>query len=155
MSVHIASAHADPLVSVAEVRAVCGRGLQGDRHYRRAAGPEAPDGRSGPRSSCDVTLIEIEALDALERECGITLGPGESRRNILTRGVRLNVLVGQRFQVGEVELRGTKLSRPCVHLERLTRPGVLRGLVHRAGLRAQIVGGGMIRVGDRITAAVR
>ncbi|MGH3546980.1 MAG: MOSC domain-containing protein [Pseudonocardiaceae bacterium] len=155
VSIHIASAPGDPLVSVVEVRAVCGRGLEGDRHYRDATGSEVPTGRpgrSGPRSSCEVTLIEIEALYALERECGIILGPGESRRNILTRGVRLNLLVGQQFQVGEVRLHGMKLSRPCAHLERLTQPGVVKGLVNRAGLRAEIVEGGTIRVGDRIEA---
>ncbi|HEX5348120.1 MAG TPA: MOSC domain-containing protein [Pseudonocardiaceae bacterium] len=153
VSIHVAAAHGDPLVSVSEVRAVCGRGLEGDRHYRHAAGIEMPTGRPsrrGPRSSCDVTLIEIEALAALEQECGITLSPGESRRNILTRGISLYLLVGQQFHVGQVRLHGIKLSRPCAHLERLTQPGVVKGLVHRAGLRAEIIESGRIRVGDRI-----
>jgi MOSC domain-containing protein YiiM len=97
-----------------------------------------------------VTLIELEALQALHAEAGIELSPGDSRRNLVTCGAPLNHLVGRELRVGEVVLRGTRLCEPCAHLARLTQPGVLPGLVHRGGLRADIVRGGLIRAGDTI-----
>jgi MOSC domain-containing protein YiiM len=99
----------------------------------------------------DITLIEAEALEGLRRDTGIELSHEESRRQVLTRGVRLNDLVGLRFRVGSVECVGVELCEPCSHLQSLTYPGVLRGLVHRAGLRADIVSGGRIAVGDALT----
>jgi MOSC domain-containing protein YiiM len=96
----------------------------------------------------DITLIEAEALEAFTAETGIELSHEESRRQVLTRGVRLNDLVGKRFTVGEVEVLGRELCEPCNHLQSLTRPGVLRGMVHRAGLNADIVTPGRIAVGD-------
>jgi MOSC domain-containing protein YiiM len=98
----------------------------------------------------DITLIEAEALEAFTDETGIPLTHEESRRQVLTRGVRLNDLVGQRFTVGEVECVGRELCEPCNHLQSLTRPGVLRGMVHRAGLNADIVKPGRIAVGDAV-----
>jgi MOSC domain-containing protein YiiM len=98
----------------------------------------------------DITLIEAEALEAFTAETGIELSHQESRRQILTRGVRLNDLVGKRFTVGEVEVVGRELCEPCNHLQSLTRPGVLRGMVHRAGLNADIATPGRIAVGDRV-----
>jgi MOSC domain-containing protein YiiM len=98
----------------------------------------------------DITLIEAEALEALTAETGIELSHQESRRQVLTRGIRLNDLVGRRFTVGEVEVLGRELCEPCNHLQSLTRPGVLRGMVHRAGLNADIVTPGRISVGDRV-----
>jgi MOSC domain-containing protein YiiM len=98
-----------------------------------------------------VTLIEIEAIEALERDYGVKLSPGDARRNIVTRGVALNHLVGKEFRVGEVVLRGIRLCEPCQHLVQLTgQEKVLPGLVHRGGLRAQVVKGGVIRVGDAV-----
>ena len=99
----------------------------------------------------EITLIEAEAIEAVPREYGVELSPAEARRNIVTRGVALNHLVGREFRVGNVVLRGIRLCEPCEHLERLTRPGVLEALVHRGGLRAQIVSGGTIQVGDSIS----
>ncbi|HZC12754.1 MAG TPA: MOSC domain-containing protein [Thermoleophilaceae bacterium] len=99
----------------------------------------------------DITLIEAESLEGLRRDTGIELSHEESRRQVLTRGIRLNDLVGLRFRVGSVECVGVELCEPCSHLQSLTYPGVLRGLVHRAGLRADIVGGGRIAVGDAVT----
>ena len=90
----------------------------------------------------ELTLIEAEAIEGLAREHGIELGPGESRRNVVTRGIGLNELVGRRFTVGEVECVGTELCDPCSHLQKLTRPGVLEGLANRGGLRADIVSAG-------------
>jgi MOSC domain-containing protein YiiM len=99
-----------------------------------------------------VTLIEIEAIEALQRDYRIEMDPGDSRRNIVTRGVPLNHLVGREFKIGAVTLRGTRLCEPCSHLEKLSVKGVQRGLIHRGGLRAEILTSGMIRVGDQINA---
>jgi MOSC domain-containing protein YiiM len=98
----------------------------------------------------DITLIEAEALEAFSAETGVELSHQESRRQVLTRGIRLNDLVGKRFKVGDVEVEGRELCEPCSHLQSLTRPGVLRGMVHRAGLNADIVKPGRIAVGDRV-----
>jgi MOSC domain-containing protein YiiM len=129
-----------------EIKAVAGRGLEGDRYF---------DGRgywSKTRGvSREVTLIELEAIEALEREKSIAIAPGAARRNVVTRGVPLNHLVGREFQVGAVRLRGTRLCEPCAYLEGLTQRGVLAGLIHRGGLRAEILTGGTIRVEDAIT----
>jgi MOSC domain-containing protein YiiM len=113
---------------------VTGRGLVGDRY-----------GDAG-----DITLIEAEALEGLRADTGIELSHEESRRQVLTRGVDLNDLVGKRFTVGSVELEGAELCEPCNHLQSLTKQGVLRGLVHRGGLRADIVSAGRIAVGDTV-----
>jgi MOSC domain-containing protein YiiM len=125
--------------------AVSGRGLEGDRYFA-AEGTFSDRGGNGR----DVTLIEAEALEGLARENGIELGPGESRRNVVTRGVSLNDLVGKRFRVGDVECVGRRLAEPCSHLEQLTQSGVLKGLVRRGGLRADIVQGGAITVGASV-----
>ena len=127
---------------VDEAVAVAGRGLEGDRYF---AGEGSFSDRGG--DGRDLTLIEAEALEGLAREDGIDLGPGNSRRNVVTRGLSLNDLVGKRFQLGDVECVGRRLAEPCTHLEQLTQPGVLNGLVHRGGLRADIVRGGPITVG--------
>jgi MOSC domain-containing protein YiiM len=126
-------------VAVTEVRAVAGQGLEGD-HGFPADMPER-----------EITLIEAEAIEALAREEQLSLGIGEPRRNIVTRGVPLNHLVDREFHVGETTLRGIKLCEPCGHLEKLTQPGVREGLMHRGGLRACIIQGGTIRVGDPVT----
>jgi MOSC domain-containing protein YiiM len=101
----------------------------------------------------NLTLIEAEAIESFVFETGIELTAAESRRQVLTRGIRLNDLVGRRFLVGEVECVGEEWCEPCSHLEGLTRSGVLGGMVHRAGLRADIVSGGRIAVGDAVTTA--
>jgi MOSC domain-containing protein YiiM len=136
---------AGPLAEVPEVVAVAGKGLEGDRKWIDKLPPAA---RKEPGRH--LTLIEAEALEALAEEHGIELGPGESRRQIVTRGVRLNPLVGKRFLVGDVECVGVELCEPCNHLQSLTQPGVMRGLVHRGGLRADLLTGGTIRPGDSI-----
>ena len=133
------------LESVPEVRAVPGKGLEGDRYFRGEGSFSKTPG--GGR---EVTLVATEMIDLLEREHGILLDPAETRRNLLTTGVTLNDLVGKVFQVGGVRMRGVRLAEPCDHLERLTQPGVLKGLVHRAGLRADILDEGVLRVGDEI-----
>ncbi len=93
-------------------------------------------------------MIEAEAIEALKRDYNFELAPGEARRNLVTRGVALNHLVGRDFQIGEVKIRGIRLCEPCDHLQRLTGREVIKGLLHRGGLRAQILTQGTIRVGD-------
>ena len=143
VSIHIAATASAPMKSVREVQALAGKGLEGDR-YAVKLGTYSKE----PGSGRELTLIEIEAIEALQRDYGISLQAGLTRRNIVTRGVYLNHLVGQQFSVGSVVLHGSRLCDPCAHMEKLTVKGALRGLIHRGGLRAEIVKGGMIRVGD-------
>ena len=135
-----------PLDEVREVDVLAGKGIPGDRYFRE-------DGHGSffkpKKTGQDLTLVEAEAIEGLA-ESGIEIEPAESRRNVLTRGIDLNALVGERFRVGEVECRGDRLCDPCSHLEKLTKPGVLKGLANRGGLRADVVSGGTIRVGDRV-----
>ncbi len=146
VSIHVTPAGSAPMAAVKEARAVPGKGLEGDRYLKQTG---TYSNKPGPAR--ELTLIEFEALDALKRDYGIELDPGNARRNLVTRGVALNHLVGLEFRVGPVTLRGIRLCEPCSHLEELTRVGVREGLVHRGGLRAQILTEGTIRVGDRIT----
>jgi MOSC domain-containing protein YiiM len=147
-AIHIAPAAAQPVVELAVVRAVRGRGLEGDRYFL-GVGTYS----NHPGNGREVTLVEAEALEALRRELGIELPAGASRRNVVTRGVPLNHLVGRRFRVGEVLLEGMRLCEPCAHLEGLTQKGVLAGFVHRGGLRSVIVEEGTIRRGDIVRPA--
>ncbi len=145
VSIHITPQAGGEMQEVPAVEAVAGQGLKGDRYYRREGT------YSGKKDDLrQVTLIEIEALEALERDYHLSLSPRESRRNIATRGVALNHLVGKRFCVGEALLLGVELCEPCGYLEQKTGKPVRLGLIHRGGLRAQILEGGLIRVGDAI-----
>ena len=148
VSLHIAPTGAAPIQNRDRVEAVVGRGLEGDRYF---AGVGTYS--HAPGSGRHVTLIEIEAIEGLNRDYGIDVAPGKSRRNIVTRDVALNHLVEREFLIGRVRLRGTRLCEPCAHLERLTERGALLGLVHRGGLRAEILSGGTIHVGDLVTLA--
>jgi MOSC domain-containing protein YiiM len=130
-------------VAVPSVRAVAGRGLEGNRYFY----DDAPPGRA-------VTLIAAEAVEALEAEHGISLHAAETRRNVLTRGIDVNALVGKRFRIGDVECEGVELCEPCAHLQSMTKPGVIKGLVHRGGLNADILNDGEISVGDAVVAGV-
>jgi hypothetical protein len=127
------------VVLVDQALAVAGRGLEGDRYF---------DGRgtfsNEHARGHDLTLIEAEVLDALHLTVGV------ARRNVVTRGIDLNALVGERFRIGAVDCVGQRLCEPCAHLERLAAPGILRSLVHRGGLRADVLGEGTIRVGDPV-----
>ena len=145
IEIHVAPTGAAPMRSVTTAQVVVGKGLEGDRYYSKLGtySNQAGSGR-------DVTLIEIEAIEGLKRDYEIQLDPGQSRRNIVTRGIALNHLVEQEFRIGDVVLRGTRLCEPCAHMEKLTVKGTMRGLIHRGGLRAEIIKGGTIRVGDRI-----
>ena len=122
-----------PLAAAEQVQVATGGGIDGDRKGDR-----------------DITLFEAEAIEGLKADTGIVLKPSEIRRNVMTRGIALNDLLGHRIRVGEVEAVVTELCHPCSHLQKLTQPGVLRGLVNRGGLNADVLAGGAIRVGDRI-----
>jgi hypothetical protein len=135
-----------PMRSVSTAEAVEGRGLLGDRYERGAGTFSNPRGRG-----YDLTLVEAEALEELSAK-GVELAPIEARRNLVVRGIALDDLIGRRFRVGEVECFGQRRCEPCAHLERLTQPGVLRGLVHRGGLRADVLSDGEIQTGDRVEA---
>jgi MOSC domain-containing protein YiiM len=143
--IYIAHVRKEKMISLAEVRAVPGSGLEGDR-YARQAGTFTK--KKSPTNQ--VTLIEAEAVEAFTREAAVAFSAADSRRNIVTRGIRLNDLVGREFCLGEVRLRGLKLCPPCTHLAGLTTRAVLSGLKDRGGLRAQILNEGVIRVGDPI-----
>lgn len=148
VSIFLRPARGEPTLAVEETRAVPGRGIEGDRFFI-ADGETAEPLEAGR----EITLIEEEAIEALKREYGVEIAPGETRRNVLTRGISLNHLVEREFEIGEVRLRGVRLCEPCEHLEDLTRPGVRKGLIHRGGLRAEILTEGNIRVGDSIRPA--
>jgi MOSC domain-containing protein YiiM len=141
-TIHIAPGEGVAMEPRDEVEAVAGRGLVGDR-YAEGIGHYSPSGGGGRH----LTLIEAEVLADLAAT-GMSLAPGESRRNVMTNGIGLNDLVGRRFRVGEVEAVGIRLCEPCTYLEGLVGLAVMRPLVHRAGLRADILVGGRIRVGD-------
>lgn len=146
VSIHVAPKAEASMRALSEVRAVAGRGLEGDRYfdmmgtYSRKRGPDRPDRQ--------LTLIEWEALEALGRDYDVDLDPGDARRNLVTRGVPLNHLVGRTFRAGDVLLRGLRLCEPCRHLAGLVQADVVPGLIHRGGLRAEILTTGTIRVGD-------
>jgi len=151
-SIFITSSEGSPMQSVERVEARAGVGLIGDRYAAKTgtfSKKQSEAARAKPR---DITLIEIEAIEAARKDYGIELEPIETRRNVLVRGVALNHLVGREFTVGTARIRGIELCEPCGHLEKLTRPGVRAALIHRGGLRAQIVSDGVIACGDSLTA---
>jgi MOSC domain-containing protein YiiM len=140
--IFITSEHGELPQPVERVRALAGKGLEGNRYFF----DDAPPG-------CAVTLIAAEAVEALESEHGIALDAAATRRNVVTRGIDVNALVGKRFRIGDVECEGIELCEPCEHLQSLTKPGIIKGLVHRGGLNADILTDGDISVGDPVAAA--
>lgn len=143
-SIYIAAAAKAPANAVASVKAIPRVGLEGDR-YALGTGTFYK-----PEPAFELTLIEAEAIDALRHDYKIELSPGEARRNIVTRGVPLNHLLGKEFLIGDVRLRGIRLCEPCDYLQKLTGKEVIRGLRHRGGLRAQILTEGLIETGAPI-----
>jgi len=133
-AIHIGEVESGELSSVESIRAVAGKGLEGDRHFHEEG---APPGQA-------ITLVEAESVESV----GLPLGA--TRRQLTVRGSDLNSLVGKRFRVGEVECMGVELCEPCAHLESLTRPGIIKELVHRAGINADILTDGTISVGDEL-----
>ena len=145
ISIHVAPTGGAPMETIGSARAVAGRGLEGDRYYEKLGTYS-----NRPGSGRAVTLIESEALEALKRDYGINIEAAQARRNIVTQAVALNHLVGREFTVGAIRLRGMRLCEPCAHLEKLAASGILRSLIHRGGLRAEVLSSGMIQLGDRI-----
>jgi len=144
-SIHIAARAVEPTRSVAEIRALPGKGLEGNR-YATQQGTF-----SKPKPDHELTLIEAEAMEAAARDYQMQLAPGEARRNVVTRGVPLNHLVGKEFSIGDVRVRGIRLCEPCDHLQTVTGKSVIKSFLHRGGLRAQILSEGIIRVGTTIS----
>jgi MOSC domain-containing protein YiiM len=144
-SIHIAAEAQGLLQSVGQVQAIPGAGLGGDRYALKVGTFYKPE------PDYELTLIEAESIEALRRDYQIELSAGESRRNIVTRNVPLNHLVGREFAIGAVRIRGIRLCEPCDHLQKVTGKSVIKGLLHRGGLRAQILTPGTIRVGDTVT----
>jgi MOSC domain-containing protein YiiM len=139
--IFVAAERGSPMLSLAQVEAVTDVGLQGDRYVQ-----------AQNRKSADyqLTLIEAENIEAFAQASGLPIAPHEPRRNLVTVGVRLNELCGQRFSVGSVELEGLELCEPCGTFAKRTHPQVVRFFVHKGGLRCRIVRGGIIRVGDEV-----
>ncbi len=150
VAISITGNAAQPMRSVGEAKAVAGQGLEGDRYYSKQGTFTDNPNTTGRQ----VTLIESEAIQALERDYGVKIEATAARRNIVTRGVPLNHLVGQEFRVGQVRMRGVRLDEPCKHMAALVneemKDKIRLGLMHRGGLRADILNDGTIRVGDAI-----
>jgi hypothetical protein len=143
----IAEKPSSPMLSRSAVRAVPGKGLEGDRYFIGV-------GTFSPRSQkpdFEITLIEKEKIEAFARESGLPFIGSQARRNIVTAGVDLNALVGKEFYIGPVRMRGIRLCEPCTHLAANSFPETLKGLVHKGGLRAQILSEGDICAGDVIS----
>lgn len=141
------SSAGQPMLAHQEIRALVDAGLEGDR-YTLGTGFYS-DGQTGRQ----LTLIEAEDLEQLERVYGVALSHLECRRNLVTRGIALPALIGQRFRIGDVLCEGIRACPPCNHLEDLTRPGPLRGLARSGGIRAHILTDGVIHIGDEVVVA--
>ncbi|OAI42815.1 hypothetical protein AYO41_03595 [Verrucomicrobia bacterium SCGC AG-212-E04] len=145
-AIYISATATGPILSVDSAKAFTGRGLEGDRYVDNAG-----TFSEKPGTGRQLTLIEAEAIAAYVAETGESLTAEEARRNLVTRGVRLNDLVGREFRVGDVRILGCRLCEPCNHLVKLTgKPKTLEGLAGRGGLRAEILSDGVIRVGDPV-----
>ena len=140
-AIFVAAERGELPAPVDRVRAHAGRGLEGNRYFWD--GGDAPAG-------CAVTLIAAEALAAVAEDGNVSIEPAATRRNILTRGIDVNELVGKRFSIGDVECEGVELCEPCAHLESMTQPGVIKAFAHRGGLNADIIIDGEISVGDAV-----
>jgi hypothetical protein len=143
----LTAAHAEaPVRTHTDVELRAGRGIVGDRYFDGTGTFSASE-----KHGQELTLIEAEVLDALSED-GLQLTPADARRNVVTRGIDLNALVGKEFQIGAARCIGRRLCEPCSHLQRLTGTALLRPLVHRGGLRADILSSGAVHVGDAISA---
>lgn len=147
-AIHVAPESGAEMEAKDRVEAVSGQGLRGDRYFRDA-GTYSESARDVSR---ELSIIESEAISAVERDYGISVGPDEHRRNLTTSDVGLNRLVGKRFRVGRAVCEGVELCEPCSYLESLLdRDGLHDALIHRGGIRAQIVSDGVIETGDSIS----
>ena len=146
LEILIADSPSSPMTPRPQARAVPGFGLEGDRYFS-GTGTFSPDPR---KPDFELTLIESEKIEAFSRESGLPFTAALARRNLVTEGIDLNALVGREFQIGEVRVLGIRLCEPCNYLAKTTFPQTLKGLVHKGGLRAQILTEGVLRPGDPI-----
>jgi MOSC domain-containing protein YiiM len=140
-AIFLSPEHGELPAPVDRVSARAGQGLEGNRYYW--------DGGTAP-TGCALTLIASEAVEAVATEGEVSVEPAATRRNVLTRGIDVNELVGKRFRIGTVECEGVELCEPCATLESMTQPGVIKAFVHRGGLNADILTDGEISVGDAV-----
>ncbi len=143
----VAPAAGRPMQLMRRARALAGRGLEGDR-YAAGTGTFSPRGEHRP--GYELTLIAAEVVEHLTAQ-DARLDFASTRRNVLTRGIDVNALVGREFSIGDVRCRGLRLAEPCAHLERLAGPGLLRPLIHRGGVRVDILSDGSIDAGATIS----
>jgi len=127
---------------------IAGKGVEGDR-YANGVGYYS----DRPEEGRQVTLFELETLEALKRDYDIDLQPHEHRRNITVQGVPLNHLVGKQFWVGDALLEATRLSTPCKHIEDITGKSIFNAMVHRSGLNCKILRSGVVRINDAVRPA--
>lgn len=139
-----------PMRAFPEITLVAGKGIEGDRYM---IGQESGFYSHKPEEGRQVTLFEIETLEALERDAKISMLPEEHRRNVTVQGVPLNHLVGRKFWLGETLLEATRLSTPCRHIEEILGKAVFDPLINRSGLNCRILQGGTVRVGDIVRPA--
>jgi MOSC domain-containing protein YiiM len=137
----VAPGASEPVRTLPSVWAIAGRGLEGDRHVSgRGTFPSGPPGSA-------LTIIAAEVCESFDPP----LTPNEHRRNLVTRGIDLNGLVGRGFNIGVVRCRGMRLCEPCTVVQRYAARPILRALVHRGGIRADILEDGLIQLGDQLT----
>jgi MOSC domain-containing protein YiiM len=149
VAIYTAAGAGYPMQLRHEVRAVPGRGLEGDRYFTDSG--RFSEQRLPGREITELTLIESEVIQHLRLDWGLDVEEANSRRNLVTRGVALNDLIGSEFEVGEVRLRGASLCEPCVSLVKSPEHRhLLRALAHKGGLRAQVLSEGTIGLGDAV-----
>jgi MOSC domain-containing protein YiiM len=146
VAIYIAPAQGEPTIYVEQAHLVPGMGIEGDRYYNQAlkSGKDSKPGHA-------LTLVEMEAIEAICQQDGIPLTPDQTRRNIVTCGISLNHLVGHVFTIGATQVRGVKLCEPCSYLAGRTDPRILSAMTNRGGLRAEIISEGIINLNDIIT----
>jgi MOSC domain-containing protein YiiM len=146
--IYITPNRGEPTLLVEMAHVVPGMGIEGDRYFFRHDTNNV-DSKPGH----EITLIEMETIEAICQQDGVNITPDQTRRNIVTRGVSLNDLVGQLFTIGTIQLRGVRLCEPCNYLASRTDPRILHSMAHRGGLRAEIISEGTIHINDIITTA--
>lgn len=136
-AIHIAPATAAPMEAREAVQVETGQGILGDRYY--GIDPDAA-----------VTLVELQAVQDTAAGAGVAYLPGATRRNFTIANHPLNELIGQRFSLGEVLLEGTRLAHPCHWMDQTIGPGAQGLLKDRGGIRARVLQGGTVRIGDTL-----
>jgi MOSC domain-containing protein YiiM len=145
VAVYLCADRGLPLIAVPEVRAVVGKGLEGDRYFLNTGSMSR-----WPGAGRSVSLIAEEVIEDVLTGFGLDLRDGRSRRNVVTRGVDPNALIGRDFRIGTALFRGVRACDPCGYLERRIGPGLMEALRGRGGLRADVLEDGVIRPGDAV-----